>query len=220
MGSVGHRIANTEEQNEDIDWDAEFADDPDYQALTPEQRERLLAVMEKCSPWGWRQYTAKKRRKSLMRTSIACPVWPSDRPNVVPISLPPPRKKWHRGISSITSKNPVSLPVMRMVIARISTGKACSARSYGRHGRYGVDAIIAGMIGISGRWGFPPKRSACYQPRLRLYRFIYYVSYLPAAKLSGAWKLAVHITQIKQWHHDGDRKSLHACRFRLESALA
>ena len=34
-------------QNDDIDWDAEFADDPDYQALTPAQRDRLLSVMDK-----------------------------------------------------------------------------------------------------------------------------------------------------------------------------
>lgn len=45
-------MANTEKQNEDIDWDAEFADDPDYQALTPEQRDRLLEVMEKMLAMG------------------------------------------------------------------------------------------------------------------------------------------------------------------------
>ena len=32
---------------DDINWDEEFADDPDYQALSPEQRHKLLAIMEK-----------------------------------------------------------------------------------------------------------------------------------------------------------------------------
>jgi hypothetical protein len=34
-------------QDDEIDWDTEFADDPDYRAMTPDQRSRLLAVMEK-----------------------------------------------------------------------------------------------------------------------------------------------------------------------------
>ena len=37
---------------DDIDWDAEFADDPDYQAMSPGQRERLLSVMEKMIDMG------------------------------------------------------------------------------------------------------------------------------------------------------------------------
>ncbi|MEJ2346091.1 MAG: YkgJ family cysteine cluster protein [Gammaproteobacteria bacterium] len=38
--------------DDDIDWDREFADDPDYQAMTPEQRRRLLAVMERMIDLG------------------------------------------------------------------------------------------------------------------------------------------------------------------------
>ena len=37
---------------DDIDWDEEFADDPDYQAMTPEQRMKLLSVMEKMIDMG------------------------------------------------------------------------------------------------------------------------------------------------------------------------
>jgi hypothetical protein len=36
----------------DIDWDKEFADDPDYQAMTPAQRKKLLSVMEKMIDMG------------------------------------------------------------------------------------------------------------------------------------------------------------------------
>ena len=35
-----------------IDWDEEFADDPDYQAMSPEQFQRLLSVMEKMIDMG------------------------------------------------------------------------------------------------------------------------------------------------------------------------
>ena len=35
-----------------FDWDKEFADDPDYQSLTPEMREKLLSVMEKMMDMG------------------------------------------------------------------------------------------------------------------------------------------------------------------------
>ncbi|MDH5183255.1 MAG: YkgJ family cysteine cluster protein [Gammaproteobacteria bacterium] len=31
----------------EINWDEEFADDPEYQAMTPEQRDKLLAFMER-----------------------------------------------------------------------------------------------------------------------------------------------------------------------------
>ncbi|MDH5359805.1 MAG: YkgJ family cysteine cluster protein [Gammaproteobacteria bacterium] len=31
----------------EIDWDEEFADDPEWQAMTPQQREKLLTFMEK-----------------------------------------------------------------------------------------------------------------------------------------------------------------------------
>lgn len=31
----------------EIDWDEEFADDAEYQAMTPEQRDKLLAFMER-----------------------------------------------------------------------------------------------------------------------------------------------------------------------------
>jgi hypothetical protein len=37
---------------EEIDWDKEFADDPDYQAMTPEQRNKLLSIMEKMIDMG------------------------------------------------------------------------------------------------------------------------------------------------------------------------
>ena len=36
----------------DIDWDEEFADDPDYQAMSPEQRKKLLSIMEKMIDMG------------------------------------------------------------------------------------------------------------------------------------------------------------------------
>lgn len=32
---------------DEIDWDKEFADDPEYQAMSPEQRDKLLSFMEK-----------------------------------------------------------------------------------------------------------------------------------------------------------------------------
>jgi len=35
-----------------IDWDEEFADDPDYQALSSEERQRILRVMEKMLDMG------------------------------------------------------------------------------------------------------------------------------------------------------------------------
>lgn len=38
--------------DEDINWDEEFADDPDYQALSPEQRHKLLSIMEKMIDMG------------------------------------------------------------------------------------------------------------------------------------------------------------------------
>ncbi len=37
---------------DDIDWEAELADDPDWQALAPEERRRLLRVMEKMLALG------------------------------------------------------------------------------------------------------------------------------------------------------------------------
>ncbi len=37
---------------DDIDWEAELADDPDWQALSPAERHRLLAVMEKMLAMG------------------------------------------------------------------------------------------------------------------------------------------------------------------------
>lgn len=39
-------------QDEDINWDEEFADDPEWQAMSPEQREKLLSVMEKMIDMG------------------------------------------------------------------------------------------------------------------------------------------------------------------------
>jgi uncharacterized protein YuzB (UPF0349 family) len=39
-------------EDEDIDWDEEFADDPDYQVMSPEQRKKLLSVMEKMIDMG------------------------------------------------------------------------------------------------------------------------------------------------------------------------
>ncbi len=38
--------------NSEIDWDTEFADDPDYQAMSPQQRKKLLSVMEKMIDMG------------------------------------------------------------------------------------------------------------------------------------------------------------------------
>lgn len=38
--------------SDDFDWDKEFADDPDYQALSAEERARLISVMEKMLDWG------------------------------------------------------------------------------------------------------------------------------------------------------------------------
>jgi hypothetical protein len=38
--------------NDDIDWDEEFADDPEWQAMSPEQREKLLSIMEKMIDMG------------------------------------------------------------------------------------------------------------------------------------------------------------------------
>jgi hypothetical protein len=40
------------EDEDAIDWDEEFADDPDYQAMSPEQRMKLLSVMEKMIDMG------------------------------------------------------------------------------------------------------------------------------------------------------------------------
>jgi hypothetical protein len=40
------------DDEDEIDWDAEFADDPDYQAMSPEQRKKLLSVMEKMIDLG------------------------------------------------------------------------------------------------------------------------------------------------------------------------
>lgn len=40
------------EDEDDIDWDKEFADDPDYQAISPEKRKKLLSVMEKMIDMG------------------------------------------------------------------------------------------------------------------------------------------------------------------------
>jgi hypothetical protein len=37
---------------EEIDWDEEFADDPDYQAMSPEQRRKLFSIMEKMIDMG------------------------------------------------------------------------------------------------------------------------------------------------------------------------
>lgn len=37
---------------DDIDWDEEFADDPEYRAMTPEQRKKLLSIMEKMIDMG------------------------------------------------------------------------------------------------------------------------------------------------------------------------
>ncbi len=37
---------------DDFDWEAEFADDPDWQALDPAERERLISVMEKMLAMG------------------------------------------------------------------------------------------------------------------------------------------------------------------------
>ena len=39
-------------QDEDINWDEEFADDPEWQAMSPEQREKLLSIMEKMIDMG------------------------------------------------------------------------------------------------------------------------------------------------------------------------
>jgi hypothetical protein len=38
--------------NDDIDWDKEFADDPDYQAMGPEKFKKLLSIMEKMIDLG------------------------------------------------------------------------------------------------------------------------------------------------------------------------
>lgn len=35
------------DQSEEIDWDDEFSDDPEWQAMTPEQRRRVLEFAEK-----------------------------------------------------------------------------------------------------------------------------------------------------------------------------
>jgi hypothetical protein len=40
------------EDEDAIDWDEEFADDPDYQAMSPEKRKKLLSVMEKMIDMG------------------------------------------------------------------------------------------------------------------------------------------------------------------------
>ena len=40
------------QQDDDIDWDEEFADDPEYQAMSPEQRNKLLSIMEKMIDMG------------------------------------------------------------------------------------------------------------------------------------------------------------------------
>lgn len=38
--------------DDEIDWDEEFADDPEYQAMSPEQRKKLLSIMEKMIDMG------------------------------------------------------------------------------------------------------------------------------------------------------------------------
>lgn len=38
--------------DDDFDWDAEFAGDPDYESLTPEERRRIIRVMEKMLEMG------------------------------------------------------------------------------------------------------------------------------------------------------------------------
>jgi hypothetical protein len=40
------------EDEDAIDWDEEFSDDPDYQAMSPEKRKKLLSVMEKMIDMG------------------------------------------------------------------------------------------------------------------------------------------------------------------------
>ncbi|NNF95321.1 MAG: hypothetical protein HKM94_00120, partial [Halobacteria archaeon] len=37
---------------DEIDWDEEFTDDPDYHAMSPEQRKKLLSIMEKMIGMG------------------------------------------------------------------------------------------------------------------------------------------------------------------------
>lgn len=110
-----------EQLNEGIDWDAEFAADPDYQAMTTKQRERLLSIMEK-------------------------------------------------------------MPAMGM------------AAVHGEEDPAEPDADIN-----------------CGASTARLCRFIYYISRLSAAKLSGISYLACHINLLKQSEPNGSRKSLHAC---------
>jgi hypothetical protein len=39
-------------QDEDINWDEEFADDPEWQAMSSEQRNKLLSIMEKMIDMG------------------------------------------------------------------------------------------------------------------------------------------------------------------------
>lgn len=38
--------------DDDINWDDEFSDDPEYQAMSPAQRQKLLAIMEKMIDMG------------------------------------------------------------------------------------------------------------------------------------------------------------------------
>ena len=38
--------------DDEINWDEEFADDPEWQAMTPEQREKMLSIMEKMIDMG------------------------------------------------------------------------------------------------------------------------------------------------------------------------
>ncbi|MGD8483280.1 MAG: YkgJ family cysteine cluster protein [Thioalkalispiraceae bacterium] len=39
-------------RDDDINWDKEFADDPEWNAIEPTQRDRLLAIMEKMIDMG------------------------------------------------------------------------------------------------------------------------------------------------------------------------
>jgi len=39
-------LVTDDDQPDEIDWDDEFADDPDWQAMTPAQRQRLLSFAE------------------------------------------------------------------------------------------------------------------------------------------------------------------------------
>lgn len=51
VNSIAYLLVDTMSENE-IDWDEEFADDPDYRAMSPEQRNKLLSLMEKMIDMG------------------------------------------------------------------------------------------------------------------------------------------------------------------------